>query len=140
MNKLKMKSLLLMASLTLLGCENFPPSDHANLVAMNFYLAQQEGDVEKALRSFASKERADSWERHLAHLQKTLGKPISYSLTNMVTNTPYKGKYYNLTYLVEYDRGTISSEVVTLYNSGENSRLKIVDHKITADGYESILY
>ncbi len=116
-----------------------PGVEVAQKVADEFYQAQQQQDMEKALSFYSGQRVAEEWRAHLEHLTKTLGTVQSYSLKNTEVNTVLSGRFYIFDYQVNYSSGKGAAETLTLFDSVETDDVpKIVSHAVAAEGFSPL--
>jgi|GEM_PF-5774228 hypothetical protein len=116
----------------------------AEEVAISYYKAIQNKDLEKALDyyspKFLEKTPRDDLIRNLNQVNKKLGDLKTYELVSWKT-TKYmgvgelpSGTYYELQYKVEYTKYP-ANEMLTLYKSSSNEDILIFGFNINSSGF-----
>ncbi|MFC1749692.1 hypothetical protein ACFL2V_12900 [Pseudomonadota bacterium] len=121
------------------ACSDLPPKEVAEQIAVDYYHALAQGDTSRALHMFSRKQRPGKWAEHLKVTREALGKPTAYQLKSVVTNSPYRGRFYTLDFNAKYSGGQTASETLTLYNNGDDQRVVIVSHQVVSQSFKSPL-
>ncbi len=131
---------LALCTVLLAGCTIGSPEESvAHQTVESFYQAIQQQDIDKALAYCSGNRSPEQWRSHFEHVQKSLGKVVSYTLDATEVNTVLSGRYYILEYLVTYDSGEVVEEIITLFDTVETDDMPlIVSHVISADGYRPL--
>ena len=133
----KIKMGLMSMSLMLGGCSvGSPGVDVAQKTADDFYQAQQQQDMEKALSFYSDSRAKEEWQTHLEHINQSLGAVQSYKLKNVEVNTVLSGRFYMFDYQVNYSSGKGAAETLTLFDSVEPDDVPLIaSHTISAEGF-----
>lgn len=116
-----------------------PGTDVAQKAVDGFYQAQQQQDMESALKYFSDKRAPEEWRSHLEHLRDSLGNVQNSSLKHTEVNTVLSGRFYIFEYQVNYSSGKGAKETLTLFDSvDEKDTPLIASHVIMAEGFKPL--
>jgi len=133
-------SLLLALAVLVSACSiGSPETEVAQQAVEGFYQAQQQQDMEKALKYFSNKRTPEEWRSHLEHLRDSLGAVQNYALKHTEVNTVLSGRFYIFEYQVNYNSGKGAKETLTLFDSVEADDTPLIaSHAIMAEGFRPL--
>lgn len=109
----------------LAACSSGPTEQDAMRLASAYYYALQGGDVDDALRTLGGEQEPEAWRHFLDQRLAQRGRPQSYDLRKVETNTVYSGVFYIMEFDVLYSGGK-RRETLTLGEPVMDGELKIV--------------
>lgn len=122
------------------GCgSGSPEASVARKLADQFYQAQLQGNIDRALTYYSPSRTPEEWRALLDNTHRQLGELKAYHFKRQEVNTAMSGRFYVFEYNTEYANAKAVSETLTLFNKVNDKETKIVSHVITAEGFRPIM-
>ena len=98
-----------------------PDAETVRKIVDQFYQAQQQQDMDAALKFFSDDRSPETWRLHLQNISKSLGKVERYEFKRVEVNTVFSGRFYIFEYQVAYSSGTDAKETIAPDATGKTT-------------------